>query len=36
MATTLAPEDVQQLWLALKQEPTQELRNRLVENICRW
>lgn len=33
MATTLAPEDVQQLWLELKQDPeNQELRNRLIEN----
>jgi RNA polymerase sigma factor for flagellar operon FliA len=32
MATTLAPEDVQQLWLQFKADPTsQELRNRLVE-----
>jgi RNA polymerase sigma factor for flagellar operon FliA len=32
MATTLAPEDVQQLWQAFKAEPgNQELRNRLVE-----
>ena len=31
MATTLAPEDIQQLWLAYKAGPTQDLRNRLVE-----
>jgi RNA polymerase sigma factor for flagellar operon FliA len=32
MATALAPEDVQQLWLALKADPnSQDLRNRLVE-----
>lgn len=32
MATTLAPEDVEQLWIAYKKDPSdQELRNRLVE-----
>ena len=32
MATTVAPEDVEQLWLELKQDlSNQELRNRLVE-----
>jgi RNA polymerase sigma factor for flagellar operon FliA len=32
MATTLAPEDVEQLWVEFKQDPSnQELRNRLVE-----
>src|SRR5260370_27407003 len=32
MATTLAPEDVQQLWLLFKADPSnQDLRNRLVE-----
>ncbi|RMF99765.1 MAG: FliA/WhiG family RNA polymerase sigma factor [Planctomycetota bacterium] len=32
MATTLAPEDVEQLWIAFKKDPTnKELRNRLVE-----
>lgn len=32
MATTVAPEDIQQLWLAIKADPSsQELRNRLVE-----
>src|SRR5690242_7035548 len=32
MATALAPDDVQQLWLAFKADPTnQDYRNRLVE-----
>src|SRR5881392_2920944 len=32
MATTLAPEDIQQLWLQFKADPdNQDLRNRLVE-----
>jgi len=32
MATTVAPDDVEQLWIEFKKEPTnQELRNRLVE-----
>ncbi len=32
MATTMAPEDVEQLWIEFKQDPNnQELRNRLVE-----
>ena len=32
MATTLAPEDVEQLWIEFKQDMSnQELRNRLVE-----
>ena len=32
MATTVAPEDVEQLWIEFKKDPTnQELRNRLVE-----
>jgi RNA polymerase sigma factor for flagellar operon FliA len=32
MATTMAPEDVEQLWIEFKQDlSNQELRNRLVE-----
>lgn len=29
--TTMAPEDIEQLWIKFKDNPTQELRNRLVE-----